>query len=442
MKANIIVFAIPAFFALIGLELLLARWQRRPVYRANTATNDIACGTLQILAGAFFKLVTVGIYVSVYESRSLAWFPTELGVWSWVLGFVAVDFCYYWLHRMSHEMNFLWAGHSVHHQSEDYNLAVALRQSVFHMLFAWVFYVPLAFLGMPVIMHFTLRGVNSLYQFWIHTRLIGKLGPLEWLFNTPSHHRVHHARDARYIDRNHAGTLIIWDRIFGTFAAEEEEPRYGTTKALASWNPVWANVEPWVRMWRLSRSLPRWRDKLALWFRPPAWLPEGYPREEAVEDRPPYDADAPAPIRRYVLVHFALVILGTVAALGIGGLDRAFLAVVALWVATSLVSFGGLFEGRRWAPLTEFLRLLATSFGAGAGLWSLPFGLVWSAAAGLVGLVALLVWLSLLAEHRGHFMPAADGRGGLRTRLRMTALGPGLEDAVLRSRGLTERAGS
>ena len=191
--------------------------------------------------------------------------------------FLGVDCAYYWFHRIAHEYNAPWAGHVVHHSSEDYNLAVALRQGTFQGLFSWVFYLPLALVGFPPAWFAAVSSFDTLYQFWIHTRLIGKLGPLEWVFNTPSHHRVHHARNPKYLDKNYAGTLIIWDRMFGTFQAEEEEPVYGLVKPLNSWNPLWANLHVWNDLFRDAWLAPRWSDKLRIWFMPPGWRPEGLP---------------------------------------------------------------------------------------------------------------------------------------------------------------------
>ena len=165
--------------------------------------------------------------------------------------FLGVDCAYYWFHRIAHEYNAPWAGHVVHHSSEDYNLAVALRQGTFQGLFSWVFYLPLALLGFPPAWFAAMTSFDLLYQFWIHTRAIGKLGPLEWVLNTPSHHRVHHARNPKYLDKNYAGTLIIWDRMFGTFQAEEEEPVYGLTKPLEQLEPALGQPA------RLARPVPR-----------------------------------------------------------------------------------------------------------------------------------------------------------------------------------------
>ena len=172
-----------------------------------------------------------------------------------------------------------------------------------------------------------MSSFDTLYQFWIHTRLIGKLGPLEWVFNTPSHHRVHHARNPKYLDKNYAGTLIIWDRMFGTFQAEEEEPVYGLVKPLNSWNPLWANLHVWNELFRDAWLAPRWRDKLRIWFMPPGWRPEGLPPnprppEVSRQTTVPYDTKMPRALNAYALAQFVATLLAAFGLLAAGGRCR------------------------------------------------------------------------------------------------------------------------
>jgi hypothetical protein len=271
---------------------------------------------------------------------------------------------YYWAHRMSHEMNIGWATHIAHHQSEEYNLTVALRQGAFQSLFFNVFYLPLAFVGFPPAVYGICSALNTIYQFWIHTRLIGKLGPLEWVLNTPSHHRVHHGRDEKYIDRNHGGTLIIWDRLFGTFQVEEEEPDYGIVRPLKSWNPLWGQVHYFVKLCKTAWNAPRWADKFRLWVREPAWTPEGMapPPGLIPESRQPgyrdYDARAPRGLNVYIAFHF---IVGTLLATGfidvVGGMSWPERTLAFVAIAGTLTSIGAMFETRRWGFPLEFLRL-------------------------------------------------------------------------------------
>ena len=278
-----ITYAVPFFFLLIGVELAVALWERKDYYRLHDSINDLSCGSTEQIIGIFLKGVLFAGYQGTYALAIRKGINvvdvqgySAGGKWAAaIVLFLGVDCAYYWFHRIAHEYNAPWAGHVVHHSSEDYNLAVALRQGAFQGLFSWVFYLPLALLGFPPSWFAAVMSFNLLYQFWIHTRTIKTLGPVEWVFNTPSHHRVHHARNPKYLDKNYAGTLIIWDRMFGTFQAEEEEPVFGLTKPLDSWNPLWANLHVWRDLSRDAWLAPRWIDKVRIWFMPQGWRPEG-----------------------------------------------------------------------------------------------------------------------------------------------------------------------
>jgi alkylglycerol monooxygenase len=361
---NLIVVAIPVFFLLIAIEVLFVWIARKDYYRLSDTLADLSCGVLDQVVGVFLKTAVFAGYLFVYERYRLADFKADSAV-LWVAGFLGVDFLYYWFHRSSHEVNAIWAAHVVHHQSEDYNLAVALRQGALQGAMAWVFYLPLAWLGLPPAVFLTLSSVNTLYQFWIHTRVIGKLGPLEWVLNTPSNHRVHHGRNPKYIDRNHGGTLIVWDRLFGTYAPEEDEPVYGITTPLRSWNPVWAHVHYWVELFGLARRSRRVVDKARVFLARPGWRP---PELGGFVPAPEVDAatygkwDVPLPRGRaaYTVVQFALLLAGVTAYLNLESrLSPAALAGGGALIVLSLAALTGLLEGRRWAPYVEAGRLLA-----------------------------------------------------------------------------------
>jgi sterol desaturase/sphingolipid hydroxylase (fatty acid hydroxylase superfamily) len=406
-----ITYAVPFFFLLIGVELAVALWQRKRYYRLHDAINDLSCGSTEQIIGIFLKGVLFAGYQGTYAfatARGLN--PLDVhalsagGKWAAAIAlFLGVDLAYYWFHRIAHEYNAPWAGHVVHHSSEDYNLAVAMRQGAFQGVFSWVFYLPLALLGFPPSWFAAVMSFNLLYQFWIHTRTIKTLGPVEWVFNTPSHHRVHHARNPKYLDRNYAGTLIIWDRMFGTFQAEEEEPVYGLTKPLDSWNPLWANLHVWRDLFRDAWLAPRWVDKLRIWFMPQGWRPEGLPpRPPAPEVSPAtaiaYDTTIPRGLDLYVLAHFTAMVPITVALMAAGegpiGAEVALGAVLVLW---ALADLGGIFERRRWALPSELARLPLTAAALSARLPEAPWRL--PAVAGLATAV-LASWLCLLAYRR------------------------------------------
>ena len=273
--------AVPVFFLLIGLELLVSRLSRSQLYRFNDAVTNISCGIGQQTLGIFVKMLLMAAYVWLFNHASLShagwWQWPQDAWWSWVVLFVGVDFFYYWFHRYAHEVSFLWGGHVVHHQSEEYNLSVALRQGAFQAMTSWAFYLPLAMLGFHPVMFIVVNQWVTLYQFWIHTRAIKKLWwPIELIFNTPSHHRVHHGVQPKYIDKNHAGMLIIWDRMFGTFQPELDSERihYGIVKQLGSFNLLWAVFHEWIGIARDMWAAP-WRHKLSYLLRPPGWTHDG-----------------------------------------------------------------------------------------------------------------------------------------------------------------------
>ena len=359
---NYIALAVPFFFLLIGLEIVLARAHRRRVYRLADAVADLGCGIAQQVVVAFAGAVLLAAYATVHDRFRLVTLAAT-SPWAWLLAFAGVDLAYYWWHRLSHRVNLLWAVHVVHHQSEDYNLAVALRQAILSGFTSLPFYLPLALLGVPPLAYATMLSLSTLYQFWIHTELVGKLGRAEAVLNTPSHHRVHHAVNARYLDRNYAATFIVWDRLFGTFAEEREPAVFGTVKPLESFNPLWAQVEYFVQLWRKARSLPRWSDRLKTWIMAPDWKPAGaaWP-EPPVEGRVKHEAPLGRRGRLYAGLQLVPVVAATFVLMMWGAaMPRGTALLLAALVLWSLASLGGLLDGRRWARPLEAGRLLAVA---------------------------------------------------------------------------------
>lgn len=271
---QIIVLATPVFLLLIGLELVVGLRRRRNTYRLNDALNSIGLGILSQLTGVFTKLAAIGLYTVVFEHISLWQLPSN-AVWVWISALILYDFCYYWHHRYGHTVALLWAAHAVHHQSEDYNLSTALRQTSSGWLFGWVFYLPMAVLGFPPLVFGSVALIDLLYQFWVHTQQIGRLGWFDRWFCAPSNHRVHHAVNDRYLDRNYGGILIVWDRLFGSFAEEDDHDPcvHGTRAPLRNWNPVWANLQVYRELALDSWRAGSWTDKLRVWFKHPGWRP-------------------------------------------------------------------------------------------------------------------------------------------------------------------------
>ncbi len=319
--SSLIAKAIPFFFIGIGIELWVARRRGLKLYRLGDAMADMGCGVLQQVTNMLYLGVLVAAYDALYEHARLATLPTWLG---WLLAVAGVDFVYYWWHRLSHEVNLLWAAHVVHHQSEDYNLAVALRQSITTSITFFPFQAVLAFAGVPVVPMVVANSLSTLYQFWIHTELVGKLGPLEKLINTPALHRVHHAINPRYLDRNHGATLIVWDRLFGTYQPEEEQCVFGTTRPLGSFNSLWAQVDQYVELFRMSRQAPNLLEALKVWVKSPAWKPEWfkgpvYPSLDRREDQRKYQPETPPAQMRPAFALFVVLIVSTFCLLMWGG---------------------------------------------------------------------------------------------------------------------------
>ncbi len=267
LKPTII--AIPVFALLIAVETFLAVRYEEKYDRKDVWTN-IGLGFGSVAFGFVFAFIQVFFYETIYQNFAL--FQISMANWwAWAILLFADDFLYYWFHRVSHEVRLFWNFHVVHHSSNQYNLSVAVRQSWFSGIAHWIFYLPLAFLGFPFWAFTTMHGINLIYQFWIHTKEVKKLpAPVEYIFNTPSHHRVHHGADDIYLDKNYAGIFIIWDRLFGSFIAETKEPRFGIIKPLTSYNMLWINSHAWAEMFATMRSKKTLLGKLRCMFGAPA----------------------------------------------------------------------------------------------------------------------------------------------------------------------------
>jgi sterol desaturase/sphingolipid hydroxylase (fatty acid hydroxylase superfamily) len=262
--------ASPVFLLLLVLEYGIARRQGRDVFGRRDTWTSLSLGVGSLVTGAAWKLVAGGLYFAVYEYR-----VADLGdgPWAFAAALIAVDFAYYWFHRLHHEVRVLWASHVPHHSSQRYNLSTALRQS-WTPFTGLPFYLPLALFFSPAQIA-TAYGINLLYHFLIHTELIDRLGPFEWVFNTPSHHRVHHGANVQYLDRNYAGILIVWDRWFGSFEPERERVRYGLTKNITSFNPLYAAFHEFVAVFRDALTAHSLRDAIGYLLQPPGWKPQG-----------------------------------------------------------------------------------------------------------------------------------------------------------------------
>lgn len=364
MTEYVIAAAIPVFFALIGLELWFARRAGRRVYRLADAISCLSCGIGQQMTGLWWKAAQLALYVGVYELAALFSWDASAPL-TWFVAMVLVDHQYYWWHRTTHRSRLFWTTHVVHHQSEDYNLAVALRQAWFSSWTSVWFYLPLALLGIPPLVFAVSNVLNTLYQFWIHTELVGKLPrPIEAVWNTPSHHRVHHAVDPVYIDRNYAGILIVWDRLYGTFIEEAHAPTYGTVTPLRSMNPVWANLEPLITLWREVVATPGLSDKLRTVLGPPEWRPASRGGPVTLPTPEPqrltWDPQSPHAVQAYVLAWFAVTGIAVTLTLAYApSLSPVVRSGVVIGIIATTVVWGGLLEARSWARPLEWVRLAA-----------------------------------------------------------------------------------
>jgi alkylglycerol monooxygenase len=354
--SQVIVVATPVFLLLIALEFAVGRLRGRDTYRLSDAISSIGLGMLSEVSKVPMRLLSVGLYAAAYTTLSLVPADAARAFWTgwagWLLALLFYDFCYYWLHRAGHECALFWAAHVVHHQSQRYNLSTALRQTSSGVLFGWIFYLPMALAGVPPLVFGVVALVDLLYQFWVHTEQIGKLGWFDRWFCSPSNHRVHHAVNGPYVDRNYGGVLIVWDRLFGSFKEEDEPCVYGTRSPLDSWDPLWANLEVY---WALARDSWHARsplDKLRVWFKPPGWRPADV---AARFPKPAFDLarvkDFDPPLARgtawFGALQFALLLAGV--ALFLWHADGLPLARAVVWLAAlaaGLWALGALLQGR------------------------------------------------------------------------------------------------
>jgi alkylglycerol monooxygenase len=358
---NIILYAVPFFFLLIFIELLLEKNKGTDYYRVNDSINSLTAGVLSRMTGIVKQLFPLTIYIVAFEQ--LALFQITSSGWMWVTAFVLYDFCYYWKHRFGHEMNILWAAHVVHHSSEEYNLTTALRQSGSSFL-SWIFYLPMAILGFDAITLITVGSLNLIYQFWVHTRHIPKLGWYEWVFVTPSNHRVHHAQNQVYIDRNYGGVFILWDRIFGSFQEEleTEKPIYGIRKALKSWNPLWANVHVYAQLLKDCWHAKRWQDKLLIWFKRTGWRPadveQNYPLSKVdLTQFRKFDIQLSLMNKFYSLLQYSLVVfVGLLLIVNVANFTLTEQILIVLFVFYGSISAGLIMENNPLAIYLEWAK--------------------------------------------------------------------------------------
>lgn len=365
---NIIIMAIPLFLLLIVIELVVDHYRGTKYYRFNDFISSLNIGIFSRITGILKSATAFSVYYLLYQHYAL--FNLEPSIALWIFVFVGYDLAYYWSHRFNHRISVMWGSHVVHHSGEEYNLTTALRQSGSISLFGWAAYLPLALLGVSPEMVLACGSLNLIYQFWVHTRHIDKMPSwFETIFVTPSHHRVHHALNRDYIDKNYAGVFIVWDKIFNSF--QEEKPEidivYGVSHQLKSWNPVWANFQVYRDLLVDSFHTKNWSDKFLVWFKPPGWRPNdvnmSYPRKwVTTKTLKKYDVEVSPKTKLYLLAQFiiflGLVVIFLVASPSFSVPTNVTLCLVA---TINLWGFSTIQERKIWATLVEYLRLFVTS---------------------------------------------------------------------------------
>lgn len=368
---DLIALAVPLFLLALFIEIFIDWRLGTGFYRSNDAINSLSAGIMSTTFGYFTKFLSLFFWGYVFANFALldmqaSWFDSSpSGLAMWILAALAWDLCYYWQHRCYHEYSILWAGHAVHHQSEDYNLSTALRQSSTSFLFSWIFYVPLFVIGFPLEVLLTVGAINLIYQFWVHTQVVRRMGVLDRILVTPSNHRVHHAQNERYIDKNYGGMLILWDRLFGSFEPERDDDPvvFGVRKPLTNWNPFWANLQVYDYLLFDALHTRLWRDKIGIWFCRTGWRPADveaqYPKQKAeLSCFTKFDPPVTRGRRYYVLAQFSVAVMTALIIADMfarGGAMSVFVPCLLLWA--QLYTLGLLSEGRSYASTLEYARL-------------------------------------------------------------------------------------
>ena len=275
MPPAILYYAIPGFVLLLSVEAWFSHRENKGLYETKDTWSSLGLGIGNVLVGFVTKAAVFGLFIFLYRFRL---FELDTNYWwYWVLLFFADDFSYYWFHRTAHSVNWFWASHVVHHSSQNYNLAAALRQTwTGNLSGSFLFWAWMPLMGFHPIWILFMQQISLIYQFWIHTETVRRLPKfIEYIFNTPSHHRVHHGSDVKYLDKNHGGILIIWDRMFGTFQPEEERPRYGLTTNIDSFNPFVIALTTWAQLLRKAKNAGSIKQGLSYFIKPPGWSHNG-----------------------------------------------------------------------------------------------------------------------------------------------------------------------
>ncbi|MCP4439057.1 MAG: sterol desaturase family protein [Aureispira sp.] len=363
-KRNIYTLLTPIAIGLIILELIYCWLARKDhfTFQESVANFGTALGnqTTNVLV-AVFVVVTYGFLHSNFHIIDF-----DMGNWwNWLILLLGIDFLFYWFHRWGHEVNILWAAHSPHHSAEEMNLLVGLRASVTQRLFSFFVLWPLTIVGFEPMHIYIMTGVHLFIGYWHHTEVLPKFWRwIEFVFNTPSHHRVHHGVNLQYLDKNYAEFLIVWDRIFGTFEEEDEKVVYGMYNGPQSWNPIKINFHYYIELWKDAVAAPYWWDKIRIWFMPLMWRPRGLPPKEPIqeitlENQVRYQSIMFPKAKAYLVVHMLLTLGLMMFIINAGSpwtsMER-WIGAAILW--QTVVNMSGILESKSWLIASELMRLI------------------------------------------------------------------------------------
>lgn len=409
MHWNYLGWAIPAFVALIAAEWWYTKKKGLPYYELHNTVANVSIGIAERLC----DVLVAGYFYFIYDSiqKNYGLFQIETGVGWWIILFLLTDFIWYWYHRLAHEMNILWMVHVVHHQSEDYNYSVSARITILQALVRTGFWCVLPLIGFPAPMITGLLILHGLYPFFIHTRAIGKLGFLEYILVTPSHHRVHHASNEKYLDKNYGDVLIIWDKLLGTFQKEEEEPVYGLTKQLNTYSFLWQHFHFAIELWLGVRAKKTWREKWKVIFgKPEHFDPTLREKAESLFRVKKNPAAIEQPLNKYVIIQMLLMLVAVTLFIGWEAYFQTsyklgFVAIVLL----TLINCGAIMEQKKWVFHLEWLRLSLLLF---IPLLYYPLALQWKTLLITITLFPLIFYYKNLEDlyYRLVFPHAEDYR--------------------------------
>lgn len=366
--ASILLWVIPGFLILVLLEIMYGHYMKKQTYTLMDTISSLSSGITNILKDSM-GIILIIISYPILE-KEIALFELETSLTLYIIAFICIDFASYWSHRLNHKINVFWNQHIIHHSSEEFNLACALRQSISNIIgYNALFLIPAAIMGVPSEIIIFLSPIHLFGQFWYHTQHIGKLGFLEYIFVTPSQHRVHHAINPIYIDKNLSAIFCVWDRIFGTFQEELDDvkPIYGTLKPVQTWNPIIINFQHFYRLAKDSWHTKKFLDKLKIWFMPTGWRPKD------VESIFIYKTQSNKQIKYYPNYNYFQKLIGVFHFLSVNIILTYFLYnfsnlesdskfIYTLIIFLSVFGYTSLMDKYSWAPLFEILRSLLSLY--------------------------------------------------------------------------------